>query len=199
MTEPRALRAVTVFCGSSIGTDPAHEAGAIALGERLVAHGIDLVYGGGAVGLMGVIADVVLAGGGHVTGIIPRHLWDKEVGHQGLSELLVVESMHERKMEMADRADAFVAMPGGIGTFEELFEALTWTQLGIHDKPVGVLDVAGFYRPLLDFLDTTVDAGFLRTEHRANVLAADDPDTLLGALASWQPPKTEKWLDRSDR
>lgn len=199
MTEPRALRAVTVFCGSSTGTDPAHEAGAIALGERLVAHGIDLVYGGGCVGLMGTIADVVLAGGGHVTGIIPKHLWDKEVGHQGLSELLVVDSMHERKMAMADRADAFIALPGGIGTFEELFEALTWTQLGIHEKPVGVLDLAGFYGPLLAFLDSTVDAGFLRPEHRANVLASTDPDDLLAALASWTAPTTEKWLDRSDR
>ena len=148
---------------------------------------------------MGVIADTVLAAGGRVTGVIPRHLYEKEVGHDGLTDLLIVESMHERKLAMADRADAFVALPGGIGTFEELFEVLTWTQLGIHDKPVGVLDLAGFYAPLLGFLDTTVAAGFLRPEHRANVLAATDPADLLDALARWHPPTTEKWLDRSER
>lgn len=195
----RRLRAVTVFCGSSTGTDPAHRAGTIALGEVLVSRGIDLVYGGGSVGLMGVLADTVLAGGGRVTGVIPRHLYEKEVGHDDLTELLIVESMHERKLAMADRADAFLALPGGIGTFEELFEVLTWTQLGIHDKPVGVLDLAGFYRPLLAFLDGTVDAGFLRPEHRANVLAGDDPGALLDALAAWTAPDTAKWLDRSDR
>ncbi|MBX3312818.1 MAG: TIGR00730 family Rossman fold protein [Actinobacteria bacterium] len=195
----RPLRAVTVFCGSSTGTDPAHRAGAVALGEVLVTRGIDLVYGGGSVGLMGVVADTVLAGGRRVTGVIPRHLYEKEVGHDGLTDLLIVESMHERKLAMADRADAFVALPGGIGTFEELFEVLTWTQLGIHDKPVGVLDVAGFYRPLLAFLDNTVEAGFLRPEHRANVLADDDPEALLDALSAWTPPATAKWADPTDR
>jgi uncharacterized protein (TIGR00730 family) len=169
------------------------------MGEVLVARGIDLVYGGGSVGLMGVLADTVLAGGGRVTGVIPRHLYEKEVGHDDLTDLLIVESMHERKLLMADRADAFVALPGGVGTFEELFEALTWTQLGIHDKPVGVLDLDGFYRPLLAFLDGTVDAGFLRPEHRANVLADTYPNALLDALATWTAPATEKWLDPTDR
>lgn len=195
----RTIDVITVFCGSSTGTDPEHRAGAVALGELLVERGIDVVYGGGSVGLMGVVADTVLAGGGRVTGVIPRHLWEKEVGHQDLTELLIVETMHERKMEMADRGDAFIALPGGIGTFEELFEALTWTQLGIHEKPVGVLDLAGFYGPLLDFLDRTVTAGFLRPEHRANVLAATTPEALLEVLAAWTMPTTEKWLDRSER
>lgn len=199
MSEPRSIAAVTVFCGSSPGVDPAHRDAAVALGEVLVERGIDLVYGGGSVGLMGVLADTVLDGGGMVTGVIPRHLWEKEVGHHDLSELLVVESMHERKMAMADRGDAFIALPGGVGTFEELFEALTWTQLGIHEKPVGLLDGTGFYRPLLDFLDGTVDAGFLRTEHRAILLSGRDAATLLDDLAAWRPPVIEKWLDRDER
>jgi len=196
---PRSITTVTVFCGSSPGHDPAHRAAAVDLGRLLVARGIDLVYGGGSVGLMGVLADAVLAGGGRVTGVIPRHLWEKEVGHHGLTELLVVESMHARKMAMADRGDAFIALPGGVGTFEELFEALTWTQLGIHEKPVGLLGEAGFYRPLLAFLDATVDAGFLRPEHRAILLAADDPAELLDRLAVWTPPSTEKWLELDER
>jgi hypothetical protein len=196
-SEPsRPLRAVTVFCGSSSGFEPAYEAAAVAMGELLVERGIGLVYGGGSVGLMGVVADTVLAGGGHVTGVIPRHLWEKEVGHGGLSELLIVESMHERKQVMADRGDAFIALPGGVGTFEELFEAMTWTQLGLHAKPVGLLDVAGFYAPLLAFLDGTVDAGFLKPEHREILHATAEPTDLLDALATWQPPTTAKWFVR---
>lgn len=190
------LRRVAVFCGSNVGTDPAYSHAARDLGELLVERGIDLVYGGGHVGLMGVVADAVLAGGGEVTGVIPQDLWDKEVGHRGLTELLIVDSMHERKLAMADRADAFVALPGGVGTFEELFEAITWTQLGIHAKPAGLLDVAGFYRPLLDFLDSTVDAGFLRPGHRAMVRSATEPAALLDALAAWEPVDAPKWLDR---
>ena len=190
------LRRVAVFCGSNVGTDPAYADAARELGTLLVDRGIDLVYGGGHVGLMGVVADAVLAGGGEVTGVIPRDLWDKEVGHRGLTELLIVDSMHERKLAMADRSDAFIALPGGVGTFEELFEAITWTQLGIHTKPAGLLDVAGFYRPLLDFLDSTVDAGFVRPGHRAMVRSATDPAELLDALAAWQPVDAPKWLDR---
>ncbi len=193
------LRRVTVFCGSNPGTDPAFVAAAEALGTELVRRGIGLVYGGGAVGLMGVVADAVLAAGGEVTGVIPQHLWAKEVGHRGLTELLVVDSMHERKLAMADRADAFVALPGGVGTFEELFEVLTWTQLGIHQKPAGVLDVAGFYGPLLGFLDRTVAAGFLRPAHRALLLDATDPADLLDRLAAWRPVTVDKWLDRDER
>ena len=190
------LRRVAVFCGSNLGTEPAYADAARTLGAALVDRGIDLVYGGGHVGLMGVVADAVLEGGGSVTGVIPQDLWDKEVGHRGLTELLIVDSMHERKLAMADRSDAFIALPGGVGTFEELFEAITWTQLGIHTKPAGILDVAGFYRPLLDFLDSTVEAGFVRPGHRALVRSAADPVELLDALAAWEPVDAPKWLDR---
>ena len=193
------LRRVTVFCGSNHGTDPAFADAAAELGTTLAARGIGLVYGGGAVGLMGVVADAVLAGGGEVVGVIPQLLWDKEVGHRGLSELLIVDSMHDRKLAMADRADAFIALPGGVGTFEEVFEAITWTQLGIHEKPVGLLDVAGFYEPLLAFLDGTVDAGFLRAEHRDLILAATAPDEMLARLAAWTPPAGGKWLGPAQR
>ena len=193
------LRRVTVFCGSNKGIDPEYARVAAALGETLAKRGIGVVYGGGAVGLMGIVADAALGAGGEVVGVIPRHLWEKEVGHRGLSELLIVDSMHERKMAMADRGDAFIALPGGVGTFEELFEAVTWTQLGIHRKPVGLLDVGGFYRPLLSFLDDTVDAGFVSREHRQLVLSAESPDEMLTAIEAWAPPTTEKWLDRSER
>ena len=193
------LRHVTVFCGSNPGTDPAYAEAAVALGQELARREVGLVYGGGAVGLMGIVADAVLAAGGSVTGIIPQHLWDKEVGHRGLTELLVVGSMHERKLAMADRADGFIALPGGVGTFEELFEVLTWTQLGLHQKPVGVLDVAGFYAPLLGFLDTAVTAGFLRQGHREILRASTDPAALLDDLAAWQPVTVDKWLTPDDR
>ena len=201
MTDPPAvpLRRVTVFCASSHGTDPAFTAAARGLGELLVARGLGLVYGGGRVGLMGELADAVLGAGGEVTGVIPRHLWDKEVGHGGLTELLIVDSMHERKLAMADRADAFIALPGGFGTFEELFEVLTWTQLRIHDKPVGVLDVNGFYDPLLGFLDRAVEAGLLRAAHRASLLRSDDAGDLLDRLAAWRPVTAEKWLTPDER
>ncbi|MCU1372437.1 MAG: hypothetical protein JWO77_3631 [Ilumatobacteraceae bacterium] len=197
MTRP--LRSITVFCGSNHGTDPAFTAAAVALGRLLASRGIGLVYGGGDVGLMGEVADAALAAGGRVTGVIPRHLWDKEVGHQGLTELLIVDTMHERKMAMADRADAFIALPGGVGTFEELFEAITWTQLGIHDKPVGLLDVAGFYRPLLAFLDQTVAAGFLKPGHRSMIVDETDGDALVDALGAWEPVATSKWLTAGER
>ena len=193
------LRRVAVFCGSNVGSDPAYAAAAEALGAALAERGIGLVYGGGAVGLMGVVADAVLAGGGEVIGVIPQLLWDKEVGHRGLTELLIVGSMHERKLAMADRADAFIGLPGGVGTFEELFEAITWTQLGIHAKPVGLLDVAGFYAPLLGFLDDTVDAGFLRAEHRDLILAATTHDELLARLGAWAPSATGKWMGPDQR
>lgn len=193
------LRSVTVFCGSNPGYDPAYAAAARELGTELAERDIGLVYGGGAVGLMGIVADATLAAGGRVTGVIPQHLWDKEVGHRGLTELLVVESMHERKLAMADRADGFIALPGGVGTLEELFEVLTWTQLGIHHKPVGVLDVAGFYAPLLAFLDTAVTAGFLREGHRQILRSATDPAGILDALRAWEPVEIQKWLDLDQR
>lgn len=193
------LRRVAVFCGSNPGTDPAFADAAAALGTTLAERGIGLVYGGGAVGLMGIVADAVLAGGGEAIGVIPQLLWDKEVGHRGLTELLVVGSMHERKLAMADRADAFIALPGGVGTFEEVFEAITWTQLGIHEKPVGLLDVAGFYGPLLAFLDGTVDAGFLRAEHRDLILAATSAEEMLARLSAWTAPDVGKWLGPAQR
>lgn len=193
------LRRVAVFCGSNPGTDPAFADAAAALGTTLAERGIGVVYGGGAVGLMGIVADAVLAGGGEAIGVIPQLLWDKEVGHRGLTELLVVGSMHERKLAMADRADAFIALPGGVGTFEEVFEAITWTQLGIHEKPVGLLDVAGFYGPLLAFLDGTVDAGFLRAEHRDLILAATSAEEMLARLSAWTAPDVGKWLGPAQR
>jgi uncharacterized protein (TIGR00730 family) len=195
----RRIGSVAVFCGSNAGTDPRYAEVAHATGTLLAERGIALVYGGGRVGLMGVVADAVLAGGGHVTGVIPQHLWDKEVGHAGLSELLIVDTMHERKMAMADRSDAFVALPGGVGTLEELFEAITWTQLGIQSKPTALLDVAGFYAPLLGFLDQMVDAAFLRAGHRDMILAADDPAELLARLEAWRPVDAPKWLDLDQR
>ena len=193
------LRSVTVYCGSSPGHDPVHTDAAWALGTRLAERDIALVYGGGRVGLMGVVADAVLTAGGTVTGVITQHLWDREVGHAGLTELVVVHSMHERKLAMADRSDGFVALPGGVGTFEELFEVLTWTQLGLHHKPVGLLDVAGYYQPLLHFLDTACEAGFVRPAHRALLHADTTPDALLDKLAAWEPEHVPKWRDADQR
>ena len=196
MTE---LTRIAVFCGSSTGRDPAYADLARELGALLAHRRIGLVYGGGNVGLMGTLADAVLAGGGHVTGVIPEHLWTKEVGHLDVQELLVVGSMHERKLAMADRADAFIAMPGGVGTFEEMFEAITWTQLGIHHKPVGILDTSGFYQPLLHFLDQTVAEGFLRPDGRGIVVSSNDPVELLELLERWEGPATPPWLSPEER
>lgn len=193
------LAAVCVYAGSNPGLDPAYADAARDVGAVLAARGIELVYGGGHVGLMGVVADAALAAGGTVTGVIPQDLVDKEVAHPGLSELVVVESMHERKLAMADRSQAFVALPGGVGTLEELFEVLTWTQLGIHHKPVGVIDVAGFFTPLLTYLDTVVHAGFVRPQHRRILHAATDPAELLDAFAEWEPVEVSKWMEFDDR
>jgi len=193
------LREVCVYAGSNHGTDPRWAEAARALGQLLADSGISMVYGGGAVGLMGVLADAALDHGGQVTGVITRDLFEREVGHLGLTELLVVGSMHERKLAMADRAQAFIALPGGAGTLEELFEVFTWTQLGIHAKPVAVLDVAGFYQPLLAFLDRLVDDGFLRSGHRAQLLSSGDPVDLLAQINRWEPVEIEKWLDFEDR
>jgi uncharacterized protein (TIGR00730 family) len=155
-----------------------------------------VVYGGGNVGLMGALADAAMAAGGDVTGVIPRTLLDREVGHRGVTALRVVESMHERKALMAELADGFVALPGGIGTLEELVEMHTWAQLGLHVKPIGVLDVAGFYRPLTAFLDHAVAERFLRPEHRATLLVDADPVGLLDRMEEWEAPVVDKWIDR---
>lgn len=178
------IRSLCVFCGSNTGSDPRFAAVARDFGALMAKEGIALVFGGGSVGLMGVVADAVLAGGGKAIGVIPRALWDREVGHRNLSELHIVESMHERKAMMASLSDAFVALPGGLGTLEEIFEVWTWAQLGIHAKPVAFLDVGGFYTPLLEFLDRGVDAGFIRPQYRALAIVDTDGVTLLRRLGA---------------
>jgi uncharacterized protein (TIGR00730 family) len=193
------MRRICVYCGSSPGADPAYRDAMAALARAVVQRGLGLVYGGGAVGLMGVLADATLAAGGEVIGIIPRHLEAREVDHRGLTELRVVDTMHERKALMADLSDAFVAAPGGIGTLEELVEVYTWAQLGIHAKPVSLFDVGGYWEPLVRWFDHAVEQRFLRPEHRATLLVDDQPGRLLDRLARWEPPTTEKWLDREER
>jgi uncharacterized protein (TIGR00730 family) len=190
------MTSVCVFCGSSPGASPYYLAAARALGAALARRGLGLVYGGASVGLMGAVADAALAAGGEVTGVIPGALEAKELAHRGLTRLEVVGSMHERKARMAELAGAFVALPGGMGTLEELAEILTWAQLGLHRKAVGVLDVAGYWRPLLAFLDHAVEERFLRDEHRRMLLSAEEPDALLDALAAYVPTVQEKWIDR---
>jgi len=189
------LRRLCVFCGSSDGTDPAHRAAAVQLGATLAERGVGLVYGGGAVGLMGAVADACMAGGGEVVGVIPTGLFSREVGHTGLTELVEVRSMHERKALMYERADAFVALPGGLGTLEELAEVLTWNQLGILAKPVALLDVGGFWQPLVRWLTEAVEAGFVRPQHAASLRVVDDVDEVLEVLAAAELPKLHKWLD----
>jgi hypothetical protein len=188
------IRSVCVYCGSNFGTDPAFAEATRALARRLVERDIRIVYGGSASGLMGLLADTVLAAGGTVTGVIPQGLVDHEIAHRGLSELRVVGSMHERKALMADLADAFVALPGGIGTLEELIEMYTWSQLGLHAKPLGVLNVSGYYDGLAGFLDHAVTAGFLRAQHRAVLAVEPDVDALLARLESAVAPSVGKWL-----
>ena len=187
------MKRVCVFCGSHAGRGERYRAAATGFGAELARRGLDLVYGGGHVGLMGVLADATLAAGGRVVGVIPRFLLEREVGHAGLSELHVVESMHERKATMASLADAFVALPGGAGTLEELFEAWTWVQLGLHAKPVGILAVGNFFDPLLAYIDRTVEEGFLAPAHRALLKVSNDPAVLLAKLLSAEPPPAAKW------
>ncbi len=184
---------VAVFTGSSTGGLDGYEAGTAGLARFLAAQDVGIVYGGAYVGLMGVLADTALAAGGEVVGVIPGDLVDAEIAHRGLTELHVVTSMHERKAMMADYADAFVALPGGIGTLEELFEVWTWQQLGLHRKPVALLNTEGFWTPLLEALDQMTAAGFVKPQHRASLLVVDEPKELLDALASWDPPTSSKW------
>jgi uncharacterized protein (TIGR00730 family) len=190
------LRSICVFCGSRSGGDPAYEAGARELGLALAEEGITLVYGGGRVGLMGVVADAVLEAGGRASGVIPEVLLEREIGHPGLTDLRVVGSMHERKALMSELSEGFVALPGGTGTLEEFFEVQTWAQLGEHGKPCGLLNVANYYEPLLDLFDHMVARGFLSEEHRAMVLVENEPRPLLDAFARYRPPKVVKWIDR---
>jgi len=193
------ISSAAVYCGSNLGTDPAYARAAASLGRILAERGIRLVYGGGQVGLMGVVADAVLEHGGQAHGVITEALLAKEISHEGLASLQVVTTMQERKAAMAAAADAVIMLPGGFGTFEEFFEVLPWTQLGIHAKPCGVLDVAGFFAPLYALLDGAVTAGFVHPAHRDLVIPGDDPGLLLDRLAAWTPVTVSKWLDRADR
>lgn len=184
------MRRLCVFCGSNPGASPVYGEAARALGSALAARGLGLIYGGGKVGLMGILADAALAGGGEVTGVIPRLLQEREVAHTGLTDLRVVGSMHERKSMMSALADGFLALPGGIGTLEEWFETWTWAQLGLHSKPFGLLNTGGYFDPLLAFLERTVAECFVRPEHRAMVLVETLPEPLLDRLEHYTPPES---------
>jgi hypothetical protein len=190
------MQNICVFCGSSPGGDPAYLAAAQAIGRMIAERGMGLVYGGAKVGLMGAVADATLAAGGQVTGVLPAALEKKELAHFGLTRLEVVGSMHERKARMAELSDGFIALPGGAGTLEEIFEIWTWGQLGFHGKPAGFLNVAGYYDKLAGFLDHTVSEAFVKSVHRDMLMFRDDPAALLDALAAYTPPKAEKWLER---
>ncbi len=192
----KKIRTLCVYCGASTGHDPSHATAARTLGTLMADRGIGLVYGGGHVGLMGMIADAVLAAGGEVTGVIPTALMSTEIGHEQLTKLHVVKDMHERKALMADKADGFIAMPGGIGTLEELFEVMTWLQLGYHAKPVGVLNVNGFYDGLLAFLDRQRDEGYLRSEHRSLLIEDGKAEALLDRICSFEMPEGVSYFSR---
>ncbi len=187
------MQSVCVFCGSSFGARPIYREMAQALGECLAQRQLRLVYGGSTIGLMGVVADAVLAAGGEVVGVMPQFLVAKEIAHKGLTQLHVVDSMHSRKALMAELSDAFIAMPGGYGTFEEFCEVLTWSQLGLQQKPHGLLNVAGYYDPLLQLFDRAVSEQFVARAFRALVLESPDPDRLLDQLAAYQPQSLDKF------
>jgi uncharacterized protein (TIGR00730 family) len=188
------VQAVCVFCGSSVGSHLIYSEAARRLGTVVAERGLHLVYGGGKVGLMGLLADAALAAGGQVTGIIPKALLKKEIGHEGLTNLRVVDSMHERKMLMAELSDGFVALPGGYGTLEEFLEVLSWAQLSIHEKPCALLDVDGFFGPLSSLFDLAVKEGFVHPDHRSLVLTNEHPNTLLDEMECYTPPRTKKWI-----
>ena len=189
------LSSICVFCGSNAGAKPAYLNAAEAVGRGLAQRGVRVVYGGATVGMMGALADAARGAGGEVIGIIPQSIFDREIGHTGLDDLRVVGSMHERKALMAELSDAFIALPGGIGTLEELFEVYTWAQLGIHAKPLGLLDVAGYYQPLVSFLDHAVQERFLRPEMRTLLAMSDDLGDLLAALDASEPVTLQTWID----
>jgi uncharacterized protein (TIGR00730 family) len=194
------MQRLCIFCGSKTGSRPVYVEQARSLAQLLVARGIGLVFGGGHIGLMGVLADEVLRGNGEAVGVIPRALVDKELAHRGLTHLHVCDTMHQRKAVMADLADAFVALPGGFGTADELFEILTWSQLGLHAKPIGLLNTAHFFDPLLAWIERSVSEGFMKEKHRRLLLVADEPAKLLDLLRDYQPQTPEaKWLDSEDR
>ena len=192
------MKSLCVFCGSRTGIEPAYDEAAGALGRTLAAEGITLVYGGGRVGLMGVLADAALEAGGEVVGVIPRALLEREIAHTGLTDLRVAGSMHERKALMSELSEGFIALPGGTGTLEEFFEVLTWAQLGEHRKPCGLLNAGRYYDPLLVVFDHMVSQGFLSEEHRDMVLVETGPERLIEALAGYRPPRVVKWIDRAE-
>lgn len=192
------MNRICVFCGASNGGKPEYKSAAERMGAALADRSIGLVYGGGKVGLMGAIADAVLVRGGYVIGVIPRALVEKEIAHAGLTDLRIVGSMHERKAMMAELSDAFIAMPGGFGTIEEFVEVLTWSQLGLHSKPCGLLNIGGYYDPLLKFFDHSVREGFVKEEHARMVVADTDPVRLLERLKAWKPPQIPKWIGRRE-
>ena len=193
------MKTLCVYCGSNAGNDPAYADMARALGARMAKDGIALVYGGGNVGLMGIVADAVLAHGGEAIGVIPQQLVDWEVAHRGLTRLEVVDSMHARKARMFDLADGFIALPGGFGTLDEMFEMLTWRQLGLGKKPCAFLDVGGFWSHLMAMLDTMVRERFLHADQRADLWHGDDIDALLAWMRAYQPAQADKWLDEKRR
>jgi uncharacterized protein (TIGR00730 family) len=191
-----SLRRICVYCGSNPGSDPAHRVAAHSLGAFLARSGVGLVYGGGNVGLMGAVADGALSQNGEVIGVIPRALMEKELGHGGVTALHVVTSMHERKQMMVDLSDGFIALPGGFGTLDELFETLTWLQLSFHDKPVGILNVGGFFDGLIDFIHHMSRSGFLKPEHAECVLVDADAEKLLAVMEAFRPPDLGKWIEK---
>ena len=188
------MQAVCVFCGSRVGSRPIYSEAARRLGTVVAERGLRLVYGGGKVGLMGLLADAALAAGGEVVGVIPKVLLEKEIGHEGLSDLRVVGSMHERKMLMGELSDGFIALPGGYGTLEEFLEVLSWAQLSIHEKPCALLDVDGFFGPLSSLFDSAVEEGFVHPDHRSLVLMNEHPNALLDEMERYAPPRTKKWV-----
>ena len=189
------IKRICVFCGSNPGTRPAYTEFAQQLGKVIVSHGMGLVYGGGSIGLMGIIADTVLKEKGEVIGVIPHALSSKEFAHTGLTELRLVSSMHERKAMMVELSDAFIAMPGGFGTFDELFEVLTWAQLGLHAKPIGLLNAKGYFDLLLKFINQVLAEGFIQEKHRHLIIASNDPEKLLRSLISYKPAKLPKFIN----
>ena len=190
------MKRLCVFCGSSPGANGAYREAAEGLGRLLAREGIGLIYGGASVGLMGAVADAALAAGGEVTGVIPRALEEKEIAHPGLTALHVVGSMHERKALMTELVDGFIALPGGMGTFDEFFEVVTWAQLGMHHKPCGLLNAAGYYDRLAAFLDHAVAERFVKGEHREMIIIETEPARLLERFRTYRPPAAKKWLDR---
>jgi uncharacterized protein (TIGR00730 family) len=193
------MKTLCVYCGSNAGNRPVFADAAVALGQRMAREGLGLVYGGGNVGLMGIVADAVLSAGGEVIGVIPQHLMQWEVAHRGVTQLEVVGSMHERKQRMFDLADGFVALPGGFGTLDEMFEMLTWRQLGLGDKPCAFLDVDGFYQPLFAMIDRMVETRFLHPDQRNDLWHGEDLDALFAWMRAYTPAKADKWMDEKRR